>query len=273
MKLLLGLFSLLITFSSCKSTTEVTENSKAMPDQLSGTYYISELEDSNVTSYKLVITFDKALNKVNGVAGCNRFFGNYTTNNNTITFEDMATSKKLCPEDIMAVERQFLEILNQVNTFSIEGNIVSFLNNDTVLFKAASSSSTIKKNTVINDGYKTAVKYLTTSRGWYNFILISKDKILVSEDRHLKNIQTYDIDAADWNALHKLIDAVNLEGLSEVTTPSSNHQHDEALHATLTLQIGDIEYISPGFDHGNPPKEIETLVNKVLSVKEKTVKQ
>ncbi|SDS34931.1 META domain-containing protein [Winogradskyella sediminis] len=273
MKFIISLFTLLLTVSSCDSSKKGIENSATMQDTLSGTYYITQMGNTDVSLNKLAISFDEKTNKVTGFSGCNSFFGSYSLENNSITFSNIATSKKMCPKDIMAVEMQFLKVLNQVHAFSIKGNIVSFLNNDIVLLKASSNSSTTKKSTVINDGYKTAVKYQTTSRGSYNFILISKDNILVSEDRHLQNIKTYSIDATEWNVLHKLIDAVNLEELSEVTPPSNNHQHDEALHATLSLQIGDIEYTSPGFDHGNPPKEIETLVNKVLSIKEKTVKQ
>jgi len=37
--------------------------------------------------------------------------------------------------------------------------------------------------------------------------------------------------------------------------------------------LGDIEIITPPFDHGHAPKELKTVVNKVLSIKENRVKQ
>lgn len=274
MKFLLSLFVLLITISSCKSSTEVVELSKNKPEKLSGTYYIAQLEGNNVTLNNLEITFDETSNKVNGSAGCNSFFGNYSTENNTITFGNVGATKKLCSKNIMVIEAYFLKSLSLVDSFSIDANDeISLLANDKILITATSAAQTTQKSDEINDNYITAVKYKTSTRGFFNFILISKNKISVSEDRSLQNIKNYNIDSIEWNELKSLIDAIDLEGLLKLAPPSQNHQHDGAAHATLALQIGDIEYMTPTFDHGNPPKAIEALVNKVLSIKENTVKQ
>ncbi|WP_175455540.1 META domain-containing protein [Winogradskyella thalassocola] len=272
MKFLLSLFTLLITISSCKSSTDVVENSKNMQETLSGTYYITQLEGTNVISNKLVITFDETSNNVNGTAGCNSFFGSYSTENNTITFGDIAASKRLCPKDIMTIEKQFLKSLSLINSFSIDTNVISFLQNDKILI-SGTRIAPIKKKSITNDTYKTAVKYQASTRGSFDFILIAKQKMSISEDQSLQNIKNYTIDTTEWEELKRLIDAADLEGLSELIPPSHNHQHDGAAHATLSLQIGDLEYMTPTFDHGNPPKAIEALVNKVLSIKENTIKQ
>jgi len=274
MKFILSLVALLITVSSCKSNTEVVENSKTMQEHLSGTYYITQLEGNDIALNKLEITFDETSNKVNGTAGCNSFFGNYSTENNTITFGDIGATKKLCSKNIMAIEAYFLKSLSLVDSFFVDANGgISLLANDKILITATRTAQATKKSDEINDNYITAVKYQTSTRGFFNFILISKNKIAISEDRSLQNIKNYNIDATQWNELKSLIDATDLEGLFKLTPPSQNHQHDGAAHATLALQIGDIEYMTPTFDHGNPPKAIEALVNKVLSIKENTVKQ
>ena len=273
MKFLLSLIAILITVSSCKSTTDIVEPSKIMQENLSGTYYITQLEGNDISLNKLEITFDATSNKVNGTAGCNTFFGSYATENNTVTFENIAASKKLCTKDIMAVEKYFLKSLSLVNAFSAEANNISFLANDRVLITATRTPHTTKKNDEINDNYITAVKYKVSTRSTFDFILILQNKIAISEDQSLQNMKNYSIDAAEWKELKSLIDAVDLESFLKLTPPSQNYQHDGAGHATLALQIGDIEYMTPTFDHGNPPKAIEALVNKVLSIKENTVKQ
>ncbi|MBU2929459.1 META domain-containing protein [Winogradskyella psychrotolerans] len=275
MKFLISLFTLLLTINSCDSSKKVVENSKNMQDTLSGTYYITQLEDTDVSLYKLVISFDETSNKVTGFAGCNSLFGSYSLENNSITLENIATSKKMCQKDIIVIERQFLKALNAIDSFSINDTNISFSENDTILFKATSTIAVSKKSTASsdNDTYKTAVKYQTLTRGAFDFILISNQGISISKDQGLQHIEKHSIDATQWEELKGLIETVDLKSLQELKPPSKKHQYDGAPHATLAIQIGDMEYMTPTFDHGNPPKDIEALVNKVLSIKEKTVKQ
>ncbi|REG89529.1 META domain-containing protein [Winogradskyella sediminis] len=275
MKFIISLFTLLLTVSSCDSFKKGIENSATMQDTLSRTYYITQMGNTDVSLNKLVISFDETTNKVTGFAGCNSFFGSYSLENNSITFSNIATSKKMCQKDITTVERQFLKTLNSTNSISIDHTTISFSENGNTLFKATSHMVASKKSATSNDSdtYKTAVKYKTLTRGAFDFILISKDEILISTDQNLQTITTHGIAPSDWAVLKTLIEAVNLETLQKLKPPSQNYQFDGSPQATLTIQIGDIEYPSIAFDHGNPPKEIKPLVNKVLSIKEKTVKQ
>jgi len=263
---------LLTTLNSCDSTKKAIENDKKIQESLSGTYYITDLGDTEVSSNKIVITFDDTSNKVTGFAGCNSFFGNYSIDDNAITFENIGASKKLCHSEVSKLENQFLKALNATDSFSIKDNFVSFLTNETVAFKGSSTVVPSKKSASTNGTYKTAVKYETLTRGAFDFVLISKNNIFLSKDPSLQNIEKYKSDIKAWEELKNLIEAIDLEGLSDLKPPSKKHQYDGAPHATLTIQIGDVEYRAPTFDHGNPPKEIEVLVNKVLSIKEKTVK-
>lgn len=59
---------------------------------------------------------------VAGAAGCNRFHGTYTTDGDRLSFSELASTKMLCPDDIMNQERIFLEAMNAVEGFSIEGS-------------------------------------------------------------------------------------------------------------------------------------------------------
>ncbi|WP_299098364.1 META domain-containing protein [uncultured Winogradskyella sp.] len=271
MKILLSLFMLLTTLNSCDSSKKAIENSKKMQTSLSGTYYIVNVKDMDVSSNKITINFDEASNKVTGFAGCNSFFGNYTLENNTLTFQNIGASKKFCPGTASVVERQFLKALNSVNSYSINENSISFSIDESILIKGSNVMASSKKSTAtteVND--KTAVKYVTSSKTTYNFVSISKTNVLLSNDKGLQDISTFSTDAKDWNAITELINAIDVETIQDLIPPSTSHQTDGALHASLAIIIGDIEYMTPTFDHGNPPSAIMALVNKVLSIKENT---
>lgn len=275
MKILLSIFMLLATANSCNSSKKAIETNKKMQEVLSGTYYISQLGDTDVSSYKITINFDNTENKVTGFAGCNSFFGSYTLENNALTFGNIASSKKLCPGTASQTERQFFKALNSVNSFSTKDNLISFSENEDILISGTNTNITSNKSSVVTNAieYKTAVKYTTTSRGVYDFISISKSQILISKDKSLQNILKYKTGSKDWEALQKLIEALNVETIKDVIPPSKNYQLDGAQHANLAVIIGDVEYMTPTFDHGNPPEAIEALVNKVLSIKENTDKK
>ncbi|WP_299108684.1 META domain-containing protein [uncultured Winogradskyella sp.] len=274
MKILLSLFMLLTTMTSCDSSKKAIENNKKMQETLSGTYYITQLGDTDVTSSKIVINFDEITNKITGFAGCNNFFGSYKLENNALSFVNIGASKKLCPGNASNTERQFLKALNSVNSFLISENLISFLNNETVLIEGTNTVVASKKSTIVNTDidYKTSVKYTLSSRGSYDFISISKSNILLSKDEGLQDIQKYSIEPKEWEAVNKLIEVIDAETIQDLIPPSTKHQSDGAHHASLAIIIGDIEYMTPTFDHGNPPEAIEALVNKVLSIKENTVK-
>lgn len=259
--------------NSCDSSKKAIENSNKMQEKLSGTYYITELKDTDASSYKLTINFDENSNKVTGFSGCNNFFGNYTLLNNTLKFSDIATSKKMCQKDIVDVEYKLLKSLNSVNSFSTNANEISFSKDDTILIKGSTTMVTSGRSSIVNYESNTTVKYQALSRGSFDFIMISKSNISISTDKGLQKIDKYTIDAKDWEILNELIEAIDAETMNTLKPPSTKHQYDGAPHATLAIILGDVEYKTPAFDHGNPPKTIEALVNKVLSIKEKTIKQ
>ena len=281
MRILFSLFALIMYTRSCNSSKKAAENtntettnsntSNKMRLLLSGSYIITQIENTDNISNKLTINFDDKLNKVTGFTGCNRFFGAYTINNSALSFGNMATSKKFCPEEINAVERQLLNAISRVNSFTVQDNNLVLLENDTVLIKGIESVSTTK-NDVVKNNYRTAIIYQISSRGKFENTYVSEAEILVSTDRSLNVRRQYNCKKADWNELNELIEAVDLETIHNLNAPTDKRLSDGAAHATLAIQISDVEYMSPTFDHGFPPKEIEALVNKVLTIKENAVK-
>ena len=282
MKFLFSLFALFMATNSCNSSKEAVENSdlknsNKVENTLSGSYIITQIGNNKSISPKLTISFDDELNRVTGFAGCNSFFGAYTAQNNDITFGNIASTKKLCQKEINDLERHLLKTLSMVNTFVIKDNILSFLENDMTLFMATKSvvanSVFPKKSDIAKDNYNTAITYQSSTKGSFEFINISKSNISFSTDRSLNTIDKYNCEEKDWEELNTLIEAVDMETFQKLKAPTDKRFTDAVAQAKLVIQLGDAEYMTPPFDHGNPPKEIEALVNKVLSLKENTVKK
>jgi heat shock protein HslJ len=287
MRILFSLFTLIILTESCNSSKEVIEtttikNSNNVQNTLSGSYIITQIRNNTSISPKLIISFDNKSNKVTGFAGCNSFFGSYTTQGAGITFSSIASSKKFCGNEINTIEKDFLNALHTANTFTVKNTVLFLLENDTTLLKAsktelsksdASTTDSTTKSDIVKDNYQTRITYKALARGSFQYSEISKSNIAISTDRNLMQIDNYYCEEKDWEDLNTLIEAVDLETFQKLKAPTEKRFYDGAAHASLAIQLGDVKYMTPTFDHGHPPKEIEALVNKVLSIKENAVKQ
>ncbi|MGF1503895.1 MAG: META domain-containing protein [Anaerolineae bacterium] len=57
-----------------------------------------------------------------GSAGCNTYGGTYTLQGEALTFGPPRMSRMMCAEDIMRQERSYLQLLESVAMFSLEGD-------------------------------------------------------------------------------------------------------------------------------------------------------
>ncbi|MCT4629798.1 hypothetical protein [Winogradskyella sp.] len=130
------------------------------------------------------------------------------------------------------------------------------------------------KSDIVKDNYnKVFIIYQANSRGSFEYIQISETEIKITKDRELKNLNSHECKKEDWEALQKLLKGVDVENLDALKAPTDKRLYDGAAHATFSVIKGDVKMTSPTFDHGAPPKEIEALVNKVLSITESISKQ
>jgi heat shock protein HslJ len=76
------------------------------------------LEDTEIT-----VMFDSNRGQANGSSGCNTYFSNYETSNNKLTISTLAWTEMACiePEGIMEQEQQYLSILRESESYTIEG--------------------------------------------------------------------------------------------------------------------------------------------------------
>jgi len=80
------------------------------------------------------ISFDKAKQSAGGNTGCNLFGGSYTTEGSKLIIKDTFSTMRACVEDNrMDVERQFLDALQDVNTFEVKDGKLYLKNGAAVL--------------------------------------------------------------------------------------------------------------------------------------------
>ncbi|OZV70948.1 hypothetical protein [Winogradskyella aurantia] len=134
-----------------------------------------------------------------------------------------------------------------------------------------SNEDITKGNDTINN--KVALAYRASTRGFFEYIYISEEDIKITQDRNFEQIQKYPNTKADWDSLSKLLGEVDEDAFQNLVAPTDKRHYDAAPHASLTIIHGTKEITTPTFDHGYPPKEIEALVTKILSIKESVSKQ
>lgn len=67
--------------------------------------------------------------KFNGEAGCNSYFGSYSTAGEKLTFtHPVGTTMKSCPEPVMEQELAYLQLLDQVRSYHIDDETLVLLN-------------------------------------------------------------------------------------------------------------------------------------------------
>lgn len=110
------------------------------------------------------------------------------------------------------------------------------------------------------------IEYEAYSRGFYEKITIENQTVSVINQRDVKKgsepIQISD----DINKeLNSYLNSVKLDQLATYKDPTQKRFYDGAAIANLKITVDGVEYKTIDFDHGNPPVEIEKLVNKIVS--------
>lgn len=112
--------------------------------------------------------------------------------------------------------------------------------------------------------------YEANSRGYFIKLKVENRKIYISKDRNASDFKTSNaISDKDWDEISKLALAVDLNSVKDLKWPTEKRFYDGATHANITFIRNEVEYPANGFDGGFPPKEIATLVNKIVELGEK----
>lgn len=109
--------------------------------------------------------------------------------------------------------------------------------------------------------------YRVHTRGFFEILWLTKDSITLSKDIDLVKTESFNYPEQDWQELMTLLHGIDVKNLPNLEAPSQMHRHDAAAMTTLKVTIDEEAFETPIFDNGNPPKTIEAIVNKLLSIK------
>ena len=122
-------------------------------------------------------------------------------------------------------------------------------------------------NEAQNDIANATLQYTATTRGFFQKIVVTNQKITISRDRNgEKSPEEITISAKDWKEIVSYFEKIDLEKLKTLKDPTQKRFYDGAAIAHLKIRYQDKNYETTDFDHGFPPAEIEKLVNKIVSL-------
>lgn len=121
------LISILFVAAGCSSRTIGNHETMEQPDEsLINTYWkLMKLDGAPVIAKEnfreahMVLHQDAS--RLAGATGCNTLMGSYQVENEHITFNQVATTKRACPAPQMETERNFLAALKQTTAWRVEG--------------------------------------------------------------------------------------------------------------------------------------------------------
>jgi heat shock protein HslJ len=98
------------------------------PEALEGqawilTQFVAEDGGTEIVDVGVDAEFDGS--RVSGTSGCNRYNGPYEASGNEISLGPLAGTQMACPEPEMRVEARYLQLLDSVATFEVEGRSMS----------------------------------------------------------------------------------------------------------------------------------------------------
>lgn len=113
-----------VLFTGC--TTPNTNDATKSDVHLTNTYFKAINLNGNkaeVFERETYIKFEEK-GAMNGYLGCNSFFGSFKTQDKNINFENIGSTKMMCPN--MKTEDAFANVLQNTKTYEIKGETLNF---------------------------------------------------------------------------------------------------------------------------------------------------
>ena len=114
---------------------QIRSKSKSANHKLNGHWKVIQMQEQDQISINPTIILNTEELKVNGFAGCNNYFSDFTIEGEIIQFGLMGSTRKMCED--MSVEDHFFKIINQVARFKVvKKELYLYDANDNLLFLA-----------------------------------------------------------------------------------------------------------------------------------------
>lgn len=120
--------STLVMLAGCSSTAMTAKNIAERPDEsLVNTYWkllkVNGQPAATHPSFREAhLVLHQEGSRLAGATGCNTLTGGYYTDNERITFKQIAATKVACPASQAATEQAFLTALGQVQQWRVKGS-------------------------------------------------------------------------------------------------------------------------------------------------------
>jgi len=109
------------------------------------------------------------------------------------------------------------------------------------------------------------IRYEASTRGTKIELKVTDSELIYKVNQETTEIQ---LTPKARKEIAALLSKIEVQKIETFVPPSENRFSDKALHATLTILIDGKKYASQTFDHGNPPKELESLVKTLFKMLE-----
>jgi hypothetical protein len=109
-----------------------------------------------------------------------------------------------------------------------------------------------------NDNAVFEVEYKAQTRGSLINIDFKGDSIVLKSTTEDKTIV---LSNAQVNDINSIVSKIKLSEIQNLAAPTNKRFTDGALHGHFSIKKNDTSYTSSDFDHGSPPKELQTLYN------------
>jgi len=126
------LIALIVMFSSCNGTKQITE---VVLDEIpSGKYEIRSIQGTPV--YKMYFDIEATENKISGKTNCNTYSGNFSITNNEIKFGPFVATEMYCEEHVMKEEHNLFKAFNNAKTFVFDNNMFTLSSEEGIVLRA-----------------------------------------------------------------------------------------------------------------------------------------
>lgn len=106
---------------SSNTTTETANTAVITVDDLLG----KEFALTNMYEGKTVTIAFSATNMLGGKSAVNNYFTGFSLEGNKLKLNALASTKMAGPEEDMAIENEYLQILNGADTIALEGDVLT----------------------------------------------------------------------------------------------------------------------------------------------------
>lgn len=159
---------------------------------------------------------------------------------------------------------------NQTVTVETKETEVTGNNGTPIQETTSSQSEGTQTGTIDKQDSELVVEYEALSRGMFLKVKYANGLVNVFNDRDNSEKSTsVKLTKVQYDELNKLLGAIQPEKLETMQAPTQARLYDGAAHANMTITTKGKTYSCSGFDHGQPPADIEKFVKKLLSYAEK----